>query len=179
MFELKKKKCKLVFQNAFVFSIWKNHLREIIYFMLCVLKWEAENTDLLRSWGLERVGTEEEETIPSKKNSEEFCCIPKHRNYSCRYPQKDAFQGIDKVNLGLFFFFFLRGGGCLSEVYLNGSIVLWWCERKVKDRNAEHMGPNSAHTSLPISGMMPITVLYKLQATILMLKTQKSKREGK
>lgn len=70
---LKKKKCKLVFQNAFVFSVWKNHLREIIYFMLCVLKWEAENTDLLRSWGLERVGTEEEETIPSKKNSEEFC----------------------------------------------------------------------------------------------------------
>lgn len=178
MFELKKKKCKLVFQNAFVFSIWKNHLREIIYFMLCVLKWEAENTDLLRSWGLERVGTEEEETIPSKKNSEEFGASLSTETIAVGTHRKMHSRAWTK-SIWVCFFFFWRGGGCLSEVYLNGSIVLWWCERKVKDRNAEHMGPNSAHTSLPISGMMPITVLYKLQATILMLKTQKSKREGK
>lgn len=140
--------------------------------MLCVLEWEAENTDLLRSWRVDHVGTGEEKTIPNKKNKR-VLCIPKHRNCSSWYPQKDGLQGRDKANL-----FFFGGGVYLKFIWM---APLHCDDVRGKGRTTKQntLGPNSVHTSLPISGMMQITVLHKLQATVWMLKTQKSKHEEK
>lgn len=101
----------------------------MVYFMLCVKKWEVENTGVV-----EHVGRREW-AYAGQKERWRFVGIPKPRSCGNGYPQKDAFQGRDKVNL------FFQG-------FIWSLSVLWWYGEERKDQDTAHMGPNLVHTSL-------------------------------